>query len=836
MSRGGGHRRGRGRRGRGRRHRRRRPHRRARLRAAAGDSADQDAGSAPAAPAPGRRAGSPRRWARTTRRPSTPPTPWPPAPGSSDPDVVDAARPARGRSGSRALLALGARFDRDAAGDLALGREAAHSRRRILHARDATGAEMVRALSRRCGAPRTSGCWRRPSRVDLVVEGGRVVGPPGARRRTAAACSIRRRAVVLATGGLGRLYLHTTNPPEATGDGLAMAARAGARLVDLEFVQFHPTALAAGARPDAAPDRGAARRGRGADRRPRPPLHAGRAPGGRAGAARRRGARHLAPAGGRRAGLPRRPRRRGRPLPRALPDRLRALPRARPRPAPRADPGVAGGALPHGRHRGGRARPRPRSPASGPAARWPRPASTAPTGWPATRCSRRWSSAPAWPRTCARSAPPRRRRFRGSPAVVLRAARIGGGAPRHGRRPDAGRRRPPPDVGEGRPGARRRAGSTPPLAELDAPARGVSRAGGRGAQPASRSGASSPRRPSPDARAAAATSAPTSRPPDPAWQRRLFLTAAPDGSPRRRPEPALARREAGRRERGASTAPLSAPLRAAGAPGAGGGPRPRRRPDQRRRRCRPTSAAEARRRGARGGPHRRARSRRSPPSGCSTRGCEIEIDAPPTATTPRPARSSRWCAARPAPSSRPSAPRSTSSAASAASPPPPATWWRRSRRTARASSAPARPRPACAPWRSTRCAAAAAATTASASTTRVLIKDNHLALAGGLRPAVERARAAVGHLVKIEVEVDTPGAAARGARRSGWTRCCSTTWTSPTLRRGRPPLAAAARSPRPPAASRPDTAAAIAATGVDLLSVGWLTHSAPALDVALDVG
>jgi L-aspartate oxidase len=142
------------------------------------------------------------------------------------------------------LLALGARFDRDTAGRLSLGREAAHSRRRILHSRDATGAEMVRTLVEAVRRAPEIRVLEETFAVDLVVEEGRVVGLVALDadgRRVLFQAS----AVVLATGGLGRLYLHTTNPPEATGDGLAMAARAGARLVDLEFVQFHPTALAA---------------------------------------------------------------------------------------------------------------------------------------------------------------------------------------------------------------------------------------------------------------------------------------------------------------------------------------------------------------------------------------------------------------------------------------------------------------------------------------------------------------------------------------------------------------------------------------------------------------
>ena len=145
-----------------------------------------------------------------------------------------------------ALLAMGTRFDRDSAGHLALGREAAHGVPRILHANgDATGAEIVRALREAVESAPKIQVFERSFVCELVMEQGRVAGVL-ARHADDAVVLHLARAVVLATGGIGQVYRHTTNPLENTGDGLAMAARAGVRLADLEFVQFHPTALDVG--------------------------------------------------------------------------------------------------------------------------------------------------------------------------------------------------------------------------------------------------------------------------------------------------------------------------------------------------------------------------------------------------------------------------------------------------------------------------------------------------------------------------------------------------------------------------------------------------------------
>jgi L-aspartate oxidase len=140
------------------------------------------------------------------------------------------------------LIALGAVFDLDAAGGLAFAREGGHSVARVVHAGGAaTGAEIERALVE---AVRTTAAsvMERWFAVDLLVEAGRCRGvvalSPDGRRH-----EVRATHTLLATGGAGQLYSVTTNPAEATGDGVAMALRAGVAVADLEFVQFHPTAL-----------------------------------------------------------------------------------------------------------------------------------------------------------------------------------------------------------------------------------------------------------------------------------------------------------------------------------------------------------------------------------------------------------------------------------------------------------------------------------------------------------------------------------------------------------------------------------------------------------------
>ncbi len=147
------------------------------------------------------------------------------------------------------LIELGVPFDADPSGHLRLGREAAHSRSRIVHARgDATGAAVVETLKATVAGKSSVDVFEDCQALDLIREDGRVIGLR-ARRGDGEITVFLAGATILATGGIGSVYLWTTNPPESTGDGLAMAARAGARLTDLEFVQFHPTALAVNANP-----------------------------------------------------------------------------------------------------------------------------------------------------------------------------------------------------------------------------------------------------------------------------------------------------------------------------------------------------------------------------------------------------------------------------------------------------------------------------------------------------------------------------------------------------------------------------------------------------------
>ncbi len=184
--------------------------------------------------------------------------------GLCDPAIAElVAREAPSRIAD--LLDYGAPFDRKSDGRLALGLEAAHSRPRIVHVKgDRAGAEISATLAARAGAAPSIRLLEGYHAVELAMADGRVIGlfartGNGAGTRLVL---LRARAVILATGGLGALYAVTTNPPDARGEGLGMAARAGALVADAEFVQFHPTAIAVGR--DPAPLATEALRGEGA--------------------------------------------------------------------------------------------------------------------------------------------------------------------------------------------------------------------------------------------------------------------------------------------------------------------------------------------------------------------------------------------------------------------------------------------------------------------------------------------------------------------------------------------------------------------------------------------
>jgi L-aspartate oxidase len=158
----------------------------------------------------------------------------------------------------RELIARGARFNEDASGQLSLTREGGHSARRVVHAADATGAEVERALIAAAAAHPNIRLVEHQTAIDLIMlsrfggpdlcagayvldENASASGAPDGKSHVVR--TYLSRATVLASGGAGKVYLYTTNPDVATGDGVAMAYRAGAEIGNMEFYQFHPTCL-----------------------------------------------------------------------------------------------------------------------------------------------------------------------------------------------------------------------------------------------------------------------------------------------------------------------------------------------------------------------------------------------------------------------------------------------------------------------------------------------------------------------------------------------------------------------------------------------------------------
>ncbi len=146
------------------------------------------------------------------------------------------------------LVELGADFNKRNDGEFDLTKEGGHSKRRIVHAGDVTGREVERALLAACDATGRIEFFEDATGIDLIVEDGKPRGQARCQgvyvlRDDGSIDTFLGKVVVLATGGAGKVYLYTTNPDVATGDGVAMAYRAGAKIANMEFYQFHPTCL-----------------------------------------------------------------------------------------------------------------------------------------------------------------------------------------------------------------------------------------------------------------------------------------------------------------------------------------------------------------------------------------------------------------------------------------------------------------------------------------------------------------------------------------------------------------------------------------------------------------
>lgn len=141
------------------------------------------------------------------------------------------------------LIKMGARFNRDEGGNLSLGMEGGHSRRRIVRAADLTGGEVERSLVDEVREHPSVDVYEHHMALDLIVENGVCRGAYVLDESTDEVETYLASATLLATGGCGQVYQHTTNPEIATGDGVAMAWRAGCAIANMEFIQFHPTSL-----------------------------------------------------------------------------------------------------------------------------------------------------------------------------------------------------------------------------------------------------------------------------------------------------------------------------------------------------------------------------------------------------------------------------------------------------------------------------------------------------------------------------------------------------------------------------------------------------------------